>query len=37
MYKEDLTLNNQQGLICHETKPIKNNKTTPSRFVVVGL
>ena len=21
MYKEDLTLNDQQRLICHETKP----------------
>ncbi len=26
MYKEDLALNNLQGLICHKTKPLLNNK-----------
>ena len=26
MYKEDLALNNQQGLICHKTKPDKFGK-----------
>ena len=24
MYKEDLALNNLQGLICHKTQPNKN-------------
>ena len=24
MYKEDLALNNLQGLICHETQPTNN-------------
>ena len=25
MYKQDLALNNQQGLICHKTQPISHN------------
>ena len=28
MYKEDLALNNQQGLICHQTKP------NPGHYIV---
>ena len=27
MYKEDLALNNLQGLICHKTQPTQNNFT----------
>ena len=26
MYKEDLALNNLQGLICHKTQPTKSNQ-----------
>ena len=26
MYKQDLALDNQQWLICHKTKPNRNNK-----------
>ena len=30
MYKQDLTLNNQQGFICHKIRP-----TEPSEFKLV--
>ena len=29
MYKHDLALNNQQGLICHKTHSTKPNQTKP--------
>ena len=31
MYKKDLALNNQQGLICHKTKLTQRNKRSQRR------
>ena len=34
MYKQDLTLNNLQGLICHKTKPNQSYRITKSAGII---
>ena len=34
MYKDDLALNNIQGLVCHKTKP---NQTKPNRIYFIDV